>query len=76
MNHKGKYDSSNIKFKTSMIRSDLCDYSDACILVSGAITINEAGGDDNAKRSDERNKGVIFKNCAPFTSCISSINNI
>ena len=36
---RGKYDSSNIKFKTSMIRSDLCDYGDAYILVSGTITI-------------------------------------
>ena len=59
-----------------MIRSDLCDYSDAYILVSGSITITGAGDDDNAKRTDERNKGVIFKNCAPFTNCINSINNI
>ena len=41
-----------------MIRSDLCDYSDAYILVSGTITITGAGDDDNAKRTDERNKGV------------------
>ena len=72
----GKYDSSRIKFKTSVIRSDLCDYSDAYILVSGTVTINGAGDDGNAKRTDERNKGVIFKNCAPFTNCISNINNI
>ena len=31
--------------------------------------------DDAAKQLDERNKGVIFKNCAPFTKCISRINN-
>ena len=72
---RGKYDSS-IKFKTSMIRSDLCDYSDAYILVSETIAITGAGDDDNAKRTDGRNKGVIFKNCAPFTKCISSVNNI
>ena len=36
---RGKYDSSNIKFKTSMISSDLCDYGDAYILFSGTITI-------------------------------------
>ena len=72
---RGKYDSS-IKSKTSMIRSDLCDYSDAYILVSETIAITGAGDDDNAKRTDERNKGVIFKNCAPFTKCISSVNNI
>ena len=45
-----------------MIRSDLCDYSDAYILVSGTITITGAGDDDNAKRTNKRNKGVIFKN--------------
>ena len=58
-----------------MLRSSLCDYSDAYIFVSGTITITGAGVDDAAKRLDERNKGVIFKNCAPFTDCISEINN-
>ena len=58
-----------------MLRSSLCDYSDAYILVSGTITITRAGNDDAAWRLDERNKGVIFKNCAPFTDCISEINN-
>ena len=43
-----KYDSSSIKFKTSMIRSYSCDYSDAYILVSGTITITGAGDGDNA----------------------------
>ena len=71
---QGKYDSSSIKFKTSMIRSDLCDYSDAYILVSGAVTITGVG-DDNAKRIDKINTGVIFENCVPFTNCISTINN-
>ena len=42
-------------------------------LVKGTITINGAGNDDAAKRLDERNKGVIFENCAPFTKCISSL---
>ena len=50
-------------------------YNDAYILVSGTITITGAGADDAAKRLDERNKVVIFKNCAPFTDCISEINN-
>ena len=72
---RGKHDSSNIKFKTSMVRSDICDYSDAYILVSGTITFTGEGGDDNAKREGERNKGVIFKNCEPFTECISNIND-
>ena len=58
-----------------MVKSSLCDYSDAYILVSGTITIDGAGADDAAKRLDERNKGVIFKDCAPFTNFISEINN-
>ena len=66
---------SQTKFKTSMIRSCLCDYSDACLLESGTITITVAVVDDAAKRLDERNKGVIFKNCASFTDCFSEINN-
>ena len=53
----------------------LCDYADAYILVKRTITITVAGDDDAAKRLDEGNKGVIFKNCAPFTKCISRINN-
>ena len=44
-----------------MLRSNLCDYADAYILVKGTITITGAGNDDAAKRLDERNKGVIFK---------------
>ena len=44
-----------------MLKSSLCDYGDAYILVSGTMTTNEAGADDNAKQLDERNKEVIFK---------------
>ena len=66
---------SQIKFKTSMLRTSLCDYSDGYILVSGTIIITGEGNDDAARRLDERNKGVIFKNCAPFTDCISEVNN-
>ena len=58
-----------------MLGSNLCDYADAYILVKGTITITGAGDDAAARRADERNKGVIFKNCAPFTKCISRINN-
>ena len=58
-----------------MLRSILYDYSDVYILVSGTIAITGKGGDDAAKRADEREKGVIFKNCAPFTDCIREINN-
>ena len=64
-----------IKFKTSMLKSSLCDYSDAYVLVSGTIIMDGAEDDDNAKRLGKRNKGVLFKNCAPFTDCISEIIN-
>ena len=66
---------SDIKFKTTMLRSSLCDYADVYILVKEPIIITGAGDDAAARRADERNKGVIFKNCAPFTKCISRINN-
>ena len=58
-----------------MIRSNLYDYSNAYIPVFGTITIAGAGADDPAKQVDERNNGVIFKNCALFTDFISEINN-
>ena len=45
------------------------------MLVSGTTTIDREGDDDAAKLLDQRNKGVIFKNCAPFTEFISNINN-
>ena len=72
---RGTYTSNGIKFKNAMLRSNLCDYADSYILVKGTITITGAGNDDAAKRLDEKNKSVIFKNCAPFTKCISRINN-
>ena len=72
---RGTYTINDIKFKNTMITSNLCDYADAYILVKRTITITGAGDDDAAKRLDERNKGVIFKNCASFTKCISRINN-
>ena len=73
---RGTYNTnSQLKFKNSMLRSSLCDYSDAYIRVSGTITSTGAGNDVGAKRLDERKKGVIFKNCAPFIDCISEINN-
>ena len=57
-----------IRSKTAMLRSSLCDYSDAYILVQGNITVNSAA----ANNTDEE---VVFKNCAPFANCISKINN-
>ena len=73
---RGTYNAgSQIKFKTTMLKSSLCDYSDAYILVKGKITIAGKGNDAAARQADERNKGVVFKNCAPFINCISEINN-
>ena len=66
---------SQIKFKTTMLKSSLCDYSDAYILFKGKITITGAGDDAAARQADERDKGVAFKNCTPFTNCVSEINN-
>ena len=59
-----------------MLKSSLCDYSDEYILVKRRITITGAGDDAAARQADERSKEVIFNNCAPFTNCISEINNI
>ena len=73
---RGTYNvNSQIKFKTTMLKSSLCDYSDAYILVEGTRTITGAGADAAARHADERDKGVTFKNSAPFTNCISEINN-
>ena len=70
---KRKYDNSNIRFKTSMIRSNLCDFSDAYILVKGTITVpNTAAAGVSVNNT---NKKVILKNCVPFTDCITKINN-
>ena len=65
-----------MKFKTTMLKSSLCDYSDPYILVKGRITIAGAGDNAAARQADERDKGVAFKNCAPFINCISEINNM
>ena len=64
---------SQIKFKTTMSKSSLCGYSDAYILVKGTITVNNTAAQGAA--ANNTNKKVIFKNCAPFTNCISEINN-
>ena len=71
---RGTYNvNSQIKFKTTMLRSSLCDYGDPHVLVKGTIAVNNtAAADANANNT---NRKVIFKNCAPFTNCISEINN-
>ena len=73
---KGVYNTiSEVRFKTTMLKSSLCDYGDACILVKGTITIVGAGDDAASRQADERKKGVISKNCVPFLNCKSEINN-
>ena len=56
-----------------MLRSSLCDYSDAYILVKGNVTVNNTAAEGAA--ANNTNKKVIFKNCAPFTNCKGKINN-
>ena len=74
---RGNYnDEKQIRFKKTMLKSSLCDYSDAYILVKEKITVTGPGADAAARQVDERDKGVAFKNCAPFTSSKSDINNI
>ena len=65
----------DIRFKTTMLKSNLCDYADSYILVKGTITVNGEGDNAGERQADERDKGVTFKNCAPFTKCISRVNN-
>ena len=59
---RGTYTGNNIKFKTTMLRSNLCDYADAYILEKGTITITGAGNNDAGRLADESDKGVTFKN--------------
>ena len=65
----------SIRFKTPMLRSNLCDYSDAYVLVKGTITVTAPGANNNANNiRDKRNRSVILKNNAPLVSCIARIN--
>ena len=65
----------SIRFKTPMLRSNLCDYSDAYILVKGTITVTAPGANNGANNiRDKRNRPLILKNNAPFVSCITRIN--
>ena len=71
---RGAYNAnSQIKFKTTMLKSSLCDYSDAYIPVKGTISVTNTAAAGVAVNNT--NKKVIFKNCPPFTNCISEINN-
>ena len=63
---KGKYKQGDtIKFETGTIKSSLCDYSDAFILVTGNITV-----------AANNNTDVAFKNCAPFFTCTTKIHDM
>ena len=63
----------HIRFKTELLRSSLCNYNDAYILVKGNISVNNSAGAGAA--ANDTNKKLIFENCAPFTNCIIKINN-
>ena len=76
--------SSEIRLKTTMLKYSLCDYSDAYILVKGTIKITGNAGLPTgrseaqllaARQAYDRNKGAVFKNCAPFTNFKIEINN-
>ena len=66
---------SDIGFKTLNLKSRLCNYNDVYILVKGTITIAAAGAAVAARKADERDKGVTFKNCASFNNGKPEINN-
>ena len=68
-----KYNNSNIKFKMSMIRSNLCNYRDEYIFAKGTLTVPNT--ETSGAAVNNTNKNVIFKNCAPFTNCVTKINN-
>ena len=60
---RGTYNANiQIRFKTTMLKSSLCDYSDAYILVKGKITTTGRGAGAAARQQDEREKGVAIKN--------------
>ena len=59
----------DVRFKTPIVKSDLCDYSNAYIVVQGRITV------DDTDDTNKRNKKLAFKNNDPFRSCTLKINN-
>ena len=62
---EGNQNCATIKYETKVIKSNLCDYSNVCIFVIGNKTATGSGA----------NTKVAFKNCAPFTKCITHIND-
>ena len=65
---------SQIKFKTTTLKSSLCDYNDTYILVEGTITVPNRTAPGTAEGPNNRKEKLIFKNCAPCTDCLSKIN--
>ena len=69
---RGTYNAnSEIRFKTSVLKSRLCVYSDAYILLSGTITAPKR----EITTAPNNRKNIIIENCVSFTDCISEINN-
>ena len=64
--------SKEIRIKTPMLRADLCDFSDAYIVLKGNITAEK----NEDRSNDGYNKQFVFKNIAPFIKCISKINSV
>ena len=58
-----------------MLKSSLCDYGDAFIHIKERIKVTADKADNAAKQADERDKGVLYKNCAPSIDCKTEINN-
>ena len=63
---RGNENDSAIKSETKVIKPNLCDYSDAYILLTGDIKVENVAADTN----------VAFKNCAPLTRCVTHINDV
>ena len=71
---RGEFSSDKLlRFKTAVLRSSLCDYSDAYMLVKGNVAVNNTAAEGAAIYNTD--KKVVFKSCAPFTNCINKINN-
>ena len=73
-NARGTYNTnSHIQFETSMLKSSLCDYIDAYILVKGNITVQNTAG--TGQPANNNGREVLFRNCAPTTGCINEVSN-
>ena len=74
---RGAYNvNGDIRFKSTMLKFSLCNHRDACIHVKGRKTVTGEEAGASARQADESDKGVIFKNCAPFINWKTEINNI